>query len=84
MLRCIRTTLTIEDGLLEEARRRARKQKTTLGAVVNEALRFGLLRSGQPPAAGSIPPLQTFRGDGLQPGVDLRNSAELHEIMEPS
>ena len=78
----MRTTLSIEDGLLEEAKIRARKQKTTLGAVVNEALRQGLLRGGESAPAERTAPLKTFRGDGLQPGIDLRDSAGLLEIME--
>jgi hypothetical protein len=78
----VRTTLSIEDGLLEEAKIRARKQKTTLGAVLNEALRHGLLRGGETAPAEPNAPLKTFRGDGLQPGIDLRDSAGLLEIME--
>jgi hypothetical protein len=78
----MRTTLSIEDGLLEEAKILARQRKTTVGEVVNEALRLGLLRSiGQASAPQELP-LMTFRGDGLQAGVDLHHSAELLEIME--
>ena len=31
---------------------------------------------------GAVRPLKTFRGEGLQPGVDLTNSASLLEAME--
>lgn len=79
----MRTTLSIEDGLLEEAKIRARQRKTTVGAIVNEALRLGLLRANEKTTAGS-PPLKTFRGNGLQAGVDLHNSAGLLELMEKS
>jgi hypothetical protein len=74
--------MNIEDGLLEEARTQARQRKTTLGAVLSEALRLGLLRADEPGSAAANAPLKTFRGDGLQAGVDLHNSAELLDIME--
>lgn len=80
----MRTTLNIEDGLLETAKNLARQKKHTLGTVLNEALRLGLLRANEPPRAGSNPPLKTFRGDGVQAGVDLRNSHELLDLMERS
>jgi hypothetical protein len=78
----MRTTLSIEDGLLEEAKKRASKEKTTIGAVVNEALRVGLLGMRKRSSDAAIAPLKTFRGDGVRPGVDLRNSAELLDEME--
>ena len=78
----MRTTLSIEDGLLEEAKRRARMQKVSLGTVVNEALRHGLLRCGEAAAPGKSAPLKTFRGDGLQHGIDLGDSAGLLEMMD--
>jgi len=80
----MRTTLSIEDGLLEEAKNRARQQKTTVGAVVNEALRVGLLRTHDEASAGSQPSLKVFRGNGLQSGVDLHDSTALLERMEKS
>lgn len=74
--------MNIEDGLLEAARTQARQRKTTLGAVLSEALRLGLLRADEPASAVANAPLKTFRGDGLQAGVDLHNSSELLDIME--
>lgn len=83
MSRCVRTTLSIEDGLLEEAKRQAFHRKVTIGEVVNEALRFGLLVSEKTPDADEVErPLGTFRGDGLQAGVDLYNSSSLRDHME--
>lgn len=82
ILRCMRTTLTIDDGLLEEARMQARQRKTTLAAVLSEALRLGLLRTNERSYTSTTTPLKTFRGDGLQAGVDLCNSSELLAIMD--
>jgi hypothetical protein len=52
--------------------------------VVSEALRLGLLRAYERVPAASNVPLKTFRGDGLQAGVDLHHSSELLDIMERS
>jgi hypothetical protein len=70
--------------LLKQAKNLARQRKTTLGAVVSEALRLGLLRADQGAPTASKVPLKTFRGDGLQAGVDLHHSSELLDIMERS
>lgn len=78
----MRTTFKIETGLLDEARIRARQRRTTLGEVLNEALRVGLLGANPKQPGQSSAPLKTFRGKGLQTGVDLRDSAALREIME--
>jgi hypothetical protein len=53
----------------------------SVGEVVEEALRSAL---GAKPKKGRGPvrPLKTYRGDGLQPGVDLASSSALLEVME--
>lgn len=78
----MRTTLTIEDGLLEEAKRRAREQETSLREVVNEALRAGLLRPKASTQTDVEKPLITFRGGGVRPGIDLNDSVGLLEAMD--
>jgi hypothetical protein len=57
------------------------QRNMSVGEVVEEALRSAL---GSRPKKGSGPirPLKTYRGDGLQPGVDLSSSAALLEAME--
>ena len=71
----MRTTVAIEDHLLELAKRRARERKTTLGRVVEDALRAALSERG----ASSAPAFElvTFRGDGPQDGVDLDKTSGL-------
>jgi hypothetical protein len=77
----MRTTIRLDDELLREAKQLAARTGRTLTAVIEEALREAL---GRRPPHGkrrdlSIP---TFRGDGLQPGVDLDDSAALLDLME--
>jgi hypothetical protein len=78
----VRTTIDIDPGLLAKAKNLAKDRNCSLGWILNEALQAGLF----PPAAETknrpIAPLKTFRGDGCRPGVDLRDNAELFELME--
>ena len=77
----MRTTVDIPEELLREAKERAARNGRTLGQVVEDALRSSFQRldavSDRAPVA-----LPTFRGGGLQPGVDLDDSAALLDVME--
>ena len=77
----MRTTLSIHEPLLRRAKEVSVQRNMSVGEVVEEALRSAL---GSRPKKGSGPvrPLKTYRGDGLQPGVDLSSSAALLEAME--
>ena len=76
----MRTTIHLPDDLLAQAKRTALESGTTLTGVIEEALRERLARR-EAPAAGPVE-LTTFGGSGLQPGVDLDDSAALLELME--
>ena len=78
----MRTTIHLPDDLLAQAKRAALESGTTLTAVIEEALRERLARRGNPVTAPVE--LTTFGGLGLQPGVDLDDSAALLELMERS
>jgi len=79
----MRTTVNLPDPLLAQARRRAAETGRTLTAFVADAVREALARrrqvQDQPPVR-----LTTFRGSGLQPGVDLDDSAALQDLMNGS
>ena len=77
----MRTTIRLNDRLLQEAKRLARRTKRTLTAVIDEALREKLARA-RPRPRRDLSPLPTFRGRGLQPGVDLDDTAALLDLME--
>ena len=79
----MRTTLSINDNLLKEAKKRSIKRNCSLGEVVDEALRLSLFsqkKTGN--ASQTTRPLKTFKGSGIQPGVELNNSASLLEAMD--
>jgi hypothetical protein len=73
-----RTTLVLEEGLLEGVRREARRRDCDLSTVVNECLRAGLHRrrqAGDPP-----PPLPTFAMG--RPRANLADRDALEALMD--
>ena len=76
----MRTTINLPDPLLAQARRRAAETGRTLTTFIADAVRESLARRRD---GKSQPPVQltTFRGSGLQPGVDLDDSAALEDLM---
>lgn len=76
----MRTTVDLPDDLLNEARERAAREGRSLSDVVGDAVRSSFART----AAGERGPVElpTFDGGGLQPGVDLDDSAALLDLME--
>lgn len=77
----MRTTIRLSDELLRDAKEHAARTGRTLTAVIEDALREALARSSQPTPRRRFK-LPTFAGDGLQPGVDLDDSAALLDLME--
>jgi hypothetical protein len=76
----MRTTIRLDDHLLAEAKQLAAKTNRTLTAVIEDALRETLGRRENPKK--KLTKLITYGGSGLQPGVDIDNSAALLDIME--
>jgi hypothetical protein len=75
----VRTTIAVDDHLLDAARRRARERGQTLGQVIEDALRFALDR-GEDPAAPDVP---VFRGGGgAVAGIDLTSNRALREALD--
>ena len=80
MLRCVRTTIRIDDALLAEAKLRAAQSGRTLNAIVEDALREAFAR--REAIDVERPELPVFHGSRLMAGVDLDDSASLVELME--
>ncbi len=75
----MRTTVSIDDQLLEAARRRARERGQTLGEVVEAGLRREL--AGE--ELDDRPEVPVFRGGtGPRPGIDLASNRALHEALD--
>jgi len=81
MLLCMRTTIRLDDSLFRDVKKAAAESGQTLTAVIEDALREKLARRKRA-KTGALPAFSTFRGEGLQPGVDLDDSASLLDRME--
>jgi hypothetical protein len=76
----VRTTLAIDDRLLNAAKRRARARGMTLGQLVEEALRAELARTPAPAARPAIPVFTG--GNGVRAGVDLASNRAIQEVLD--
>jgi hypothetical protein len=76
----MRTTLTIDDGVLRQLRQKALDSGRPFKQVVNEVLRAGLQRAA-PPAREPYR-LPTFAIGALAPGVDLTKAQALAAALE--
>ncbi len=71
----MRTTLTIDDDVLEKARSTAAKRRLPFRTVINEALRAGLSTLSVPPDA--VPYQTKPHRLGIKAGRNLDNIQEL-------
>ena len=78
----MRTTLTIDDHLLSEAKAVAARTHRTIGSVFEDALRLMLARAADPRSATGAVSLPTGGGSGLRPGVDLENKEQIAELLD--
>lgn len=79
----MRTTVRLDQALLDRARREAAARGMTLTALIEQGLRLALRRplkapDDRPPVSL---PVSRARG-GTCPGIDLDNSAELLDRMD--
>ncbi len=75
----MRTTLNIDDQLLNLVKHQAVEQGISLSAVIENLLRQTLLK---PSAERKSVRLVTAAGSGVKPGVDLDNGRSLLDIMD--
>ena len=77
----MRTTIRLPDDLLADLKQLAARSNRTLTRVIEDALREALSRRRRKAAPPPVH-LTTFDGDGLQPGVDLDDTAALLDHLE--
>lgn len=79
----MRTTITIDDVLLDQLKVRAAQESTTVSALIEQDVRLGELRRTQQsdPSRGRFR-LRAFDLGRPNPGVDLNNNAALLDLME--
>jgi hypothetical protein len=78
----MRTTVSISDPLLRDAKILAAKNGSSLSAVVEEGLRTLIQKSNSQIRDDRRPPLVISTGGGLMPGIDLSNNAQLADLMD--
>lgn len=76
----MRTTVDLDEDLLRRAKQAAAEAGTTLGRLIEDAVRAVLNR--QPSPEGPRIELPVFHGRGLRPGIDLADSAGLADVMD--
>ncbi len=76
----MRTTVNIDDDVLEIARRRAVEESRSLGALITEALRARLARRAPEPPDRYV--AVSYGEGGTLPGIDLTDNAAVREAME--
>ncbi len=76
----MRTTLSIDDDVLEKAKAAAANRRLPFRTIINEALRVGLKALGSPPQAA--PYVTHAHKLGLKAGRNLDNIQELLAQIE--
>jgi hypothetical protein len=77
----MRTTIRLDEDLLVQVKEIAARSGKTMTSVIEDALREMLARQQAVEARPAVS-LTTASGDGVQPGVDLDDSAALLDLME--
>ena len=76
----MRTTIRLDETLLRRAKAAAAERGTSLNDLIADAVRAALSpRSASPQSSVELP---TFKGRGLQPGVDLDDTSALIDLMD--
>ena len=77
----MRTTITLDDGLAADLKRRAQSEGKSVSAVISEALRAQLGKRATRPKTAPFR-LITVKGGGLKPGVEVAKLRALDEIED--
>jgi len=68
---------------LQKAKKISRERRCSLREVIEDALRAAFAKGHKASRAKAPQPLKTFKGSGVQPGIDLSSSSALLDAMEP-
>jgi hypothetical protein len=79
----MRTTIRLNDELLQTAKQHALATQRTLTQLIQDAL-VSLLEKERGAASPRTVKLPTFQGDGTYPGIDINSNASLRDRMELS
>jgi len=77
----VRTTVNIDDEVLNRAKALAQSRHLSLGDVISDGLRILLYQNASDRTEDTVR-LVTFSGKGTCPGVDLDSNASLLDTLE--
>lgn len=78
----MKTTVNIDDKLLDDAKLLATQNGKTLSEVIEDSLRMIFAKNAKSCGCPRVK-LPRMSGNGLQPGVNLDSNANLIDSMEP-
>jgi hypothetical protein len=78
----MRTKVSVEDSLLQKAKKIEHERRSSLRTVIENALRAAVAKERKRTQSGAPRPLKTFKGTGLRPGIGLSSSAAFLDSME--
>jgi len=78
----MRTTVRLDEALLERAREEAAKRKTTLTSLIEQGLELVLRRPLKRSERRLVSLPECRAGGGTLPGVDLNDSSSLLDRMD--
>jgi hypothetical protein len=78
----LRTTIRLEESLLEQAKAEAARRNTTLTSLIEEGLHRVIKDAYKPVRRKKVVLPVSKRTGGTLPGVDINNSAELWDILD--
>lgn len=80
---CMRTTISLDDGLAEDVKRRAAELRTSVSALIESLIREGLHRREPEQKVRRFRLVTVGRGHVL-PGIDLDRAAKLIDEADES
>lgn len=78
----MRTTVRLEENLLERARLEAERRGVTLTSLIEQGLRLALRRPLKRAERSAMKLPECRAGGGIRAGVDLNDSASLLDRLE--
>jgi metal-responsive CopG/Arc/MetJ family transcriptional regulator len=80
----MRTTVDISDDLLQDLKQVAARSRRSLKDLIEDAIRFSLSKHQTARGSQGTQHVLTFKGNGVQRGVNIDSMRELLDIMDGS
>ncbi|MFN0191912.1 MAG: ribbon-helix-helix protein, CopG family [Aestuariivirga sp.] len=75
----MRTTIRLPEDLMSSAKEKARREGSTLTAIIEEGVRLVIAGTGKPAKKFRLPRVSKARG-GLRPGINPIKTSKLLEL----